>query len=205
MEHTLLLNATYEPLQIVSWKRAVRMLFQDKVEVIEEYHNEVRSVSISIRIPSVIRLLHYVRVHRNHRTVKLSRSNLFLRDKYRCQYCGRQLPASELTCDHLVPVSRGGRKTWENVVTCCVPCNRRKGNRTPRESGLKLLKQPTVPAGFPARLYFVMTRTKAPDCWHDYTFSLARRPELPGKLNHGGTKYTEPEFEPPRREDTKNQ
>ena len=173
MERTLLLNATYEPLQIVSWKRAIRMLFQDKVEVLEEYKNEVRSVSIAMKIPSVIRLLHYVKMHRNHRVVKLSRANLFARDNYRCQYCGKRHSPSELTYDHLIPVSRGGRKEWENIVTSCVPCNRLKGNRSPRESGLKLLKKPTAPTGFPIRLQFLMSKIKMPESWRNYTFNLS--------------------------------
>ena len=173
MEQTLLLNATYEPLQIVSWKRAVKMLFQDKVEVLEEYKNEIRSVTLAIRVPSVIRLLHYVKMHRNHRLVKLSRNNLFTRDNYRCQYCGKKFPSSELTYDHLIPVSRGGKKSWDNIVTCCVPCNRKKSNRTPRESGMRLLKKPKAPTGFPIRLQFLMSRIKAPDSWRNYTFSLS--------------------------------
>jgi len=174
MEQTLLLNATYEPLQIVSWKRAIRMLFQDKVEVLEEYKNEIRSVSLAIRVPSVIRLLHYVKMHRNHRTVKLSRTNLFTRDNFRCQYCGIKLSSSELTYDHLIPVSRGGKKNWDNIVTCCVPCNRIKSNRTPKESGLRLLRNPKTPSGFPIRLQFLMAKIKTPESWLDYTFNLSR-------------------------------
>lgn len=170
MHQTLLLNATYEPLQVVSWKRAVRMLFQDKVEVVEVYEHRIHSVSLTIHVPAVIRLVHYVKVRRAHARVKFSRTNLFARDRYRCQYCGSKYPARELTYDHVVPVARGGRKSWENIVTCCVDCNRRKGNRTPIEAGLKLLKQPRAPIGFPSKVQFLLSKTTAPEPWKTYIF-----------------------------------
>lgn len=170
MDQTLLLNATYEPLQIVSWKRAIRMLFQEKVEVVEVYDRRIRSISFSVRMPSVIRLLHYVKVGREHAKVKFSRHNLFVRDHYRCQYCGRQLPTNRLTYDHVIPVAKGGGKNWENIVTSCVDCNRQKGDRTPDEAGLRLLKKPSAPIGFPTKVHFLLSRSRAPDCWKTYVF-----------------------------------
>ena len=170
MDRTLLLNATYEPLQIVSWKRAIRMLFQGKVEVIEVYDREVRSVTLSLNIPSVIKLQHYVRVRPQQARIKFSRSNLFARDKYSCQYCGQQQVTSQLTYDHVVPVARGGPTSWENIVTSCLPCNRRKRDRTPDEAGLKLKKKPIAPIGFPAKVHLVLMKVQAPDVWKQYIF-----------------------------------
>lgn len=170
MTSTLVLNATYEPLQIVSWKRAVRMLFQQKVEVVAEYEQEVRSVSVTLKMPSVLRLLHYVKVRPHHNRVKFSRANIYARDGYRCQYCRRRPSTSELTYDHVIPVARGGPKSWENIVTCCIPCNRKKGNRTPEEAGMKLLKAPKAPSGFPHKIRFHFQQRQAPESWRDYIF-----------------------------------
>ena len=171
MERTLVLNSTYEPLLIVSWKRAIRLLFQDKVEVVAEYERHIHSVSLKMRLPSVLRLQRYVKHHRFHRHVKFTRSNLYARDRYCCQYCGNRRVAQDLTYDHVLPVSKGGEKSWENIVTCCVSCNRRKGSRTPNEAGLRLMKAPQAPAGFPQKVYLVLSQAKAPDSWHSYIFS----------------------------------
>lgn len=170
MEQILVLNSTYEPLQVISWKRAVRMLFQEKVEVLEEYEREIRSVYLSLRVPSVLRLLRYVKMKRHHNQVKFTRSNIYSRDGYSCQYCNHKLPASQLTYDHVVPVALGGNKSWENIVTSCVKCNRKKGNRSPEEAGLKLLKHPKAPYGFPHRVHYLLWESRAPESWKDYIF-----------------------------------
>ena len=167
---TLVLNATYEPIQVVSWRRAIRMLFQEKVEVVAEYDKEIRSVTVTIKLPSVLRLLSYINVKRYHHQVKFSRANIYVRDQHRCQYCGRRLPPVELTYDHVIPVARGGKKNWENIVTCCRDCNRRKGDHTPEEVGLKLLRPPKAPSGFPHKMHFLLSRTKPPDSWKSYIF-----------------------------------
>ena len=170
MEHTLVLNSSYEPLQIISWKRAIRMLFQEKVEVVDEYDREIRSVSLSIRLPSILRLRHYVHRRRSHYQVKFTRTNLYARDRYQCQYCGSGYPSAELTYDHVIPVARGGDKSWENIVTCCIPCNRRKGNRMPREARFSLLREPKAPSGFPHKVHFLLYQKKAPESWRSYIF-----------------------------------
>ncbi|MEE8349699.1 MAG: HNH endonuclease [Acidobacteriota bacterium] len=170
MEQILVLNSTYEPLQVVSWQRAVRMLFQEKVEVVEEYDREIRSVSLLIRLPSVLRLLRYVTVKRHHHQVRFTRANIYARDHHRCQYCGHGFPTGQLTYDHVIPVARGGNKSWENIVTCCVTCNRKKGDRTPEEAGLKPLKGPRAPYGFPHRIQSLLWKSKAPDSWKSYIF-----------------------------------
>ncbi|RLA94086.1 MAG: HNH endonuclease [Deltaproteobacteria bacterium] len=167
MQYTLLLNATYEPLRVISWKKAVVLVILGKVEVIEEYDREIRSVSFSIKLPSVVRLLRYVR--RGGAEVKFSRRNIYARDGYRCQYCGRQFPYDELTCDHVIPRSRGGRTEWTNVVTCCRECNHRKGGRTPEEAGMRLLRQPKRPAWLPF-IRITIRMKNPPRSWLDYFY-----------------------------------
>jgi 5-methylcytosine-specific restriction endonuclease McrA len=137
----------------------------DKVEVLEESDREVHAVSLSIKVPSVVRLMGFVRFRRKE--ARYSRKNVYARDKYRCQYCGEQHPQDELTCDHVIPRSRGGRTEWENIVTCCVSCNRRKGGRTPSEAGLKLVRTPARPSwiwGFQVRF----TGKRPPSSWLVY-------------------------------------
>jgi 5-methylcytosine-specific restriction endonuclease McrA len=169
MEHTLLLNASYEPLKVVHWQKAVTLWCQGKVEIISEYDREIRSVSFSFRLPSVIRLLRYVRIKRRFDYVPFSRANIYARDDYSCQYCGDTLPAAELTFDHVVPVAQGGCKDWENIVTCCVSCNRRKGGRTPEEAGMRLVRRPERPRE--ASAITITIRFKhTPESWRDYLY-----------------------------------
>jgi 5-methylcytosine-specific restriction endonuclease McrA len=168
MECTLLLNASYEPLKIISWQRGITLLFAGKVEVLEEYTREIHSVTFSLRLPSILRLLKYVKVRSKH-AVKFSRANIYARDNYACQYCGHPFGSEDLTFDHVVPVSRGGAKNWENIVTACVDCNRRKGGRTPEEAGMRLIKRPVEPRWIPNfSLTFVFKN--APESWRDYLY-----------------------------------
>ncbi|MDH3555039.1 MAG: HNH endonuclease, partial [Deltaproteobacteria bacterium] len=132
MERVLLLNATYEPLRVISWKRAITLLTLDKVEVLETYDCVVRSVTLAIRLPAVVRLIHLVRFRKH--TIRFSRENIYIRDKYQCQYCAGSMNASDLTYDHVIPKSMGGKTAWENIVTCCLPCNKQKGGRTPGQA-----------------------------------------------------------------------
>ena len=178
MEQTLLLNASYEPLRIVHWQKAITLWCQGKVEVISVYDREIRAVSFTIRLPSVIRLLRYVRVKFRLDHVPFSRANIYARDDYTCQYCGEAFPMSELTFDHVVPVAKGGRKDWENIVTCCITCNRQKGGRTPEEAGMRLVRTPRRPAATAAnhalalmRKYRItIGRPTTPDSWRDYLY-----------------------------------
>lgn len=140
----LVLNATYEPLNVVSVKRAVVLVLKEKAEIVEAAKAELRSEKLSLPLPLVIRLVTYVRVPRRIR-LPLSRKTIFARDHYTCQYCGRQLPKSELTLDHVIPRNRGGETTWDNVVTACKVCNQKKGARTPQEAGMRLLSKPVRP------------------------------------------------------------
>src|SRR5437773_11097761 len=118
MEHTLVLNATYEPLRIVSWQKAMTMLFQGKVEVIAVYDREIRGVTVRVKLPSVLRLLRHVRMKRAFAQVPFSRANVYARDDHRCQYCGKSLPPSQLTFDHVLPVPRGGLRGCDHIVSC---------------------------------------------------------------------------------------
>ena len=147
MQSVLLLNASYEPLRVISWQRAVTMVFMGKVEIVEEYDHQIRSVSIVIRAPAVIRLLQFVKIGR--KSPPLCRTNVLARDDFECQYCGRELSSKEATLDHVVPRSQKGKTSWENIVCCCPPCNRKKGGRTPAEARMLLRKKPVKPDWLP--------------------------------------------------------
>lgn len=156
----LLLNAGYEPLRVVNWQRAFVLVFQEKVEVLEKYQAYVRSVSQSFPLPAVMRLRRWIKIKRRIPVIRFSRSNLYLRDEFLCQYCVVEFPERMLTLDHVLPVSRGGRKTWENIVTACLRCNQKKGHRTPDEAGFKLHKEPRAPRWLPGN--FGTVRAKSP-------------------------------------------
>ena len=167
MEHVLLLNMSYEPLKIINWKKAITMLCLGKVEVIEEYGRDIHSVSFTIKLPSVIRLLRIVK--RQKSPIKFSRQNIYARDRYNCQYCGEKLPTDELTYDHVIPKSRGGKTEWKNIVTCCIDCNRKKGGRTPAEAGMKLVRKPARPKWIPA-VRVTIGFKEIPQTWRDYLY-----------------------------------
>jgi 5-methylcytosine-specific restriction endonuclease McrA len=145
----LLLNASFQPLQVIPWQKALQLFFSGKVEVVESSSQLIRSVSISIRMPIVIRLVNFIYPSHRKNIVRLNRSNVFLRDQYACQYCGKKLPDQHLTLDHVKPVVQGGRKTWENIVTACKSCNVKKGGRTPEQAQMKLRSKPRQPVWIP--------------------------------------------------------
>jgi len=136
----LVINACYQPVNIVSARRAMKLLFKGAAVVEEVSPYTIRTAKISIPIPSVLRLLSYRRVPRLANA--MSRRDVLIRDRFSCQYCNTKLPAHKLTLDHVLPKSRGGASTWENLVTACLKCNNIKGDRTPQEAGLVLAKQP---------------------------------------------------------------
>lgn len=148
MGKVLVLNASYEPLNITSWRRAIVLLLKGKAEQVE--HNG-KLIYSECPLPTVIRLRHYVRVP--YKEIPLTRRNILHRDGHSCQYCGYS--GDELTLDHVIPRSRGGGETWENLVTACVRCNVRKGNRTPDESKMPLFKNPRRPY---SSLYFEVSK-----------------------------------------------
>jgi 5-methylcytosine-specific restriction endonuclease McrA len=171
-ERTLLLNSTYEPIQVISWKRAVTMIFLGKVEVVRSYERTLRAVSMQMATPAVVKLHGFVR----RRAVRLgfSRRSLFSRDGYRCQYCGEECLPGEITCDHVVPRSQGGTTDWDNVVTCCATCNRRKGGRTPEQASMRLVRLPRKPEDLPMMFRMKLGRPVTPDAWREFLEWQAR-------------------------------
>lgn len=171
--HVLVLNRYYLAAHVVNVRRAFGLLYRQLAEVldVEDGHwanydfgtwveisllraeekspqqDWIRSVNFEIQVPRVIRLLRYDKSPR--RTLRFNRRNVFARDDHCCQYCGKSFPASELSMDHVVPRSRGGQTTWENVVCCCLKCNARKGGRTPQEARMSLLQPPKTPTQSP--------------------------------------------------------
>lgn len=160
----LVVNSLYQAVQITGVRRAFRLFCAGRARALAgdfvgyDFENwcdlpvgiedeVIRTPRRSIRIPRVIQLVYYDRVPR--REVRFTRRNIFHRDRSRCQYCGGLFAQRELNLDHVVPLSRGGHSGWDNVVTACVPCNSRKGNRTPPEAGLSLIRPPRRPAGHP--------------------------------------------------------
>jgi 5-methylcytosine-specific restriction endonuclease McrA len=158
----LVLNENYLPLNICKVRRAVVLVLVGKAEVVENGRGHFCSASGHHEIPSVIRLIYLIRKQSHPR--KMTKLEIFNRDKYLCQYCGKE--AKELTLDHVMPRRSNGAHTWENVVTACIPCNRRKAGRTPAEAGMPLLKQPKAPGnvGFYIPHQYLRARTE----WHKY-------------------------------------
>jgi 5-methylcytosine-specific restriction endonuclease McrA len=158
----LVLNATYEPINVCTVRRAIVLLLKEKAEVIEHAGWELRSASRTISRPVVIRLITYVRVPRDTHRRKITRRAVFARDGWTCQYCGSR---SNLTVDHVVPKSKGGTSSWENIVASCAPCNRRKGDALPRQVGMRLLRPPRSPS--PTVFIHVASPT-IPSAWRQY-------------------------------------
>jgi 5-methylcytosine-specific restriction endonuclease McrA len=136
----LVLNASYEPIHVCAARRALVLLLKGVAAAEELSALHVRSPSQAVGVPSVIRLLEYRRIPRQTRA--LSRKNILIRDRYTCQYCYSVFSAAELTLDHVMPRSRGGSSTWENLVASCRCCNNRKGDRLPEEAGMSLARRP---------------------------------------------------------------
>jgi 5-methylcytosine-specific restriction endonuclease McrA len=139
-EPVLVLNATYEPINVTAVRRALVLILKGVATAEEDDGSFIHAARFAVRIPSVIRLLEFRRIP--YQTRALSRKNLLLRDRYTCQFCGSAFPAHELTLDHVIPRSRGGHTDWDNLVACCHKCNNLKGDRLPEEAGLKLLRPP---------------------------------------------------------------
>jgi len=190
--NVLALNRNFLAVQVISVRRAFCLLVKELAEIIhveeghycaydfstwlemcqlkvelgerDEFEDWVRSVNFEIQAPRVIRLLTYERVPRN--TVKFNRRNIFLRDGHRCQYCGKRFSSPRLSLDHVMPKSRGGRDTWENIVCACLKCNVDKGGRTPAEAGMKLLQKPIKPKRSPL-LSRQLSLSKY-ECWRNF-------------------------------------
>jgi 5-methylcytosine-specific restriction endonuclease McrA len=145
----LVLNVDYEPLNVCSTARAMGLIVLGKAEIVQNGRGVIHSARRTFERPSVIRLGY--KVHRPHPRVRLNKREIFRRDQYCCQYCGRI--STHLTLDHVLPKTRGGTYAWENLVSACPPCNRRKGGRTPQEAGMTLLALPHEPPATALYLY----------------------------------------------------
>lgn len=169
MGRALVLNATYEPLCVVSARRALVLVLKHKAEMVHQDGGVFRSESAAVPIPSVVRLKYYVRVPFRARAT-LSRRAVFVRDQHECQYCGRTAE----NVDHVVPRSRGGTHTWDNVVAACRRCNTRKENRTPEEAGMRLRSRPKVPR---ETIWIIVAVGRVDPKWEPYLRG-ARRPAM---------------------------
>ena len=158
----LVLNATYEPINVCTVRRAVVLLLKAKAEVIEHSEWELHSATTSLARPVVIRLVSYVRIPRDTHRRKITRRAVFARDDWTCQYCGAR---SNLTVDHVVPRSKGGLSTWDNIVASCAPCNRRKGNALLRQVGMQLRKPPRTPS---PHVFIHVASPTIPAAWQQY-------------------------------------
>src|SRR6266513_2606606 len=158
----LVLNATFEPINVCTVRRAAVLLLKAKAEVIEHSSWELHAESLTLPRPVVIRLVSYVRVPRDTHRRKITRRAVFARDGWTCQYCGSR---SNLTVDHVIPRSKGGPSSWDNIVASCAPCNRRKGNALPWQAGMRLLKQPRTPS---AHVFIQVASPTIPAAWQQY-------------------------------------
>jgi 5-methylcytosine-specific restriction endonuclease McrA len=170
MSNVLLLNMSYEPLGIITQRRALSLMMRGRVEAACDESDEMRGASCILHIPKVIRLRRYVNVPR--RSVVWSRKAVLRRDRYICGYCGatigdkrrgRVLEKGDFTVDHIHPVSRNGRNTWGNTICACAPCNQRKANRTPHEANMKLRWEPKTP-----RVTYLVASGEIPAVWKAY-------------------------------------
>lgn len=170
---TLVLGKDYQPMEIVPWERAMTLLCEGKVEVVQEYEDQfVRTVTVKFNMPSIIRFIDKARSLR--RAIKFSRANVWLRDKGRCQYCGNQTRRDIATYDHVTPRAQGGKTTWENIVIACVDCNQRKRDRSPVQAGMRLRTNPVKPKFLPGAGSFTLTyRKDQPLAWKDYMHDVA--------------------------------
>ena len=158
---TLLLSASYFPIRVISWERAIKMRFEGTADVVAEYKDEISSPSVTWKVPAVVRER---RVAHVKQAIRFSRSNVYLRDGYRCQYCGKKFDAKGLTYDHVVPRCQGGKTEWANIVAACHACNCKKGGLETDEAGMFPLRAPVRPKWLPARRALI-DRGSAPVEW----------------------------------------
>jgi 5-methylcytosine-specific restriction endonuclease McrA len=155
----LVLNATYEPINVCTVRRAVVLLLKEKAELVERSSRELHAESTTMARPVVIRLISYVRVPRDTHKRKITRRAVFARDGWTCQYCGAR---SNLTVDHVIPRSKGGPSSWENIVASCAPCNRRKGDRLPQQADMHPRHKPAAPS---PNVFIHVASPRIPAAW----------------------------------------
>ena len=159
----LVLNASYEPINVCTVRRAVVLILKERAEVLERSERELHAENLTIPGPAVIRLISYVRIPRDAHSRKITRRAIFARDKWTCQYCGSA--RDSLTVDHVIPRSKGGTSHWDNIVTCCAPCNRRKGDRLPKQVGMRPRRVPRAPS---PTIFVHVAVPRVPDVWQPY-------------------------------------
>lgn len=159
----LVLNASYEPINVCTVRRAVVLLLKERAEILEHADWALHAESLTLPRPVVIRLTNYVRVPRNAHRRKLTRRAVFARDRWICQYCGHE--RVNLTVDHVIPRSRGGPSSWENIVACCAPCNRRKGDRLPGQVNMAPRRTPRAPS---PTIFIHVATPSIPPAWERY-------------------------------------
>ena len=159
----LVLNASYEPINVCTVRRATVLILKNRAEILEEGDWALRAESFTLARPVVIRLLTYVRIPRDAHRRKITRRAVFARDRWTCQYCGHQ--RGHLTVDHVIPRSKGGMSTWENIVTCCAPCNRRKGDRLAHQVGMHPRTKPRTPR---PEVFIHVAAPSIPAAWEQY-------------------------------------
>jgi 5-methylcytosine-specific restriction endonuclease McrA len=159
----LVLNASYEPINVCTVRRATVLLLKERAEIVERAGWSLHAEHLAIPRPVVIRLRLYVRIPRDARSRRITRRAIFARDRWTCQYCGSE--RASLTVDHVIPRSKGGSSSWDNIVTCCAPCNRRKGDRLPRQAKMRPLSKPRVPS---PSLFVHVATPKIPSAWEPY-------------------------------------
>ena len=166
---TLVLSSAYQPMHHVRWQDAISMWFAGRVEIVSVYEDRfIKTVDDILNVPSIVRFVgNVLKRFQFNRVVKFSRDNVFLRDEGKCQYCSKQLTKQNFTLDHIVPVSQGGKKVWQNIVTCCIACNQRKGNKSVKQAGMKLQKNPIIPKELIIGRENIFS-TNTPEEWKDY-------------------------------------
>lgn len=169
MERTLLLSALYEPIQVISWQRAMHLFFLGKVEILDHYDRKIGSASVDLHVPCVVRLLKYVYTRRLYRRAAYSRQGVFVRDRFHCQYCGRKFGPKDLTLDHVVPASKGGETSFHNLVAACLTCNMRKADRTPEQARMGLKVHDSGPQ-WPLAVSLLLSAPTRPSSWDPYLF-----------------------------------
>lgn len=168
----LALDQGYVPVATIPWQRAVTLWYQGKAEVVEVRKDlKIRSVSITIEMPSVIRFLS--KIVKRRKQIKFSRINVYERDDGRCQYCMNRVTKSEATYDHVVPRKQGGQTTWTNIVIACVSCNQKKGARRPEQAGMSLRKKPVRPKKLPHYRFHMQWNPGMPDSWRTWLQSIS--------------------------------
>ncbi|MCW3065544.1 MAG: endonuclease [Solirubrobacterales bacterium] len=163
----LVLNATFEPINVCTVRRAVVLMLKGKAELLEHGVHELHSASATVPRPAVIRLVTYVRIPRDPHRRKITRRAVFARDGWTCQYCGSR---SNLTVDHVIPRSKGGGSNWDNIVASCAPCNRRKGDFLPPQAGMTLRRAPRVPN---PQVFIHVASPTIPPAWRQYLAEAA--------------------------------